>query len=48
VRKSFGDNVVLDGVELAVEEGSVFALCTPGVRYSEARIALRAGERRAG
>jgi ABC-2 type transport system ATP-binding protein len=29
VRKSFGDNVVLDGVELAVGEGSVFALLGP-------------------
>ncbi len=29
VRKSFGDNVVLDGLELAVEAGSVFALLGP-------------------
>jgi ABC-2 type transport system ATP-binding protein len=29
VRKSFGDNVVLDGLELAVERGSVFALLGP-------------------
>jgi ABC-2 type transport system ATP-binding protein len=29
VRKSFGDLVVLDGVELAVEAGSVFALLGP-------------------
>jgi ABC-2 type transport system ATP-binding protein len=29
VRKSFEDNVVLDGVELSVEEGSVFALLGP-------------------
>ena len=29
VRKSFGDNVVLDGLELAVEQGSVFALLGP-------------------
>ena len=29
VRKSFDDNVVLDGVELTVEEGSVFALLGP-------------------
>jgi ABC-2 type transport system ATP-binding protein len=29
VRKSFGDNVVLDGLELTVEEGSVFALLGP-------------------
>jgi ABC-2 type transport system ATP-binding protein len=29
VRKSFGDNVVLDGLELAVEPGSVFALLGP-------------------
>jgi ABC-2 type transport system ATP-binding protein len=29
VRKSFGDNVVLDGVELVVEPGSVFALLGP-------------------
>jgi ABC-2 type transport system ATP-binding protein len=29
VGKSFGDNVVLDGVELTVEEGSVFALLGP-------------------
>jgi ABC-2 type transport system ATP-binding protein len=29
VRKSFGDNVVLDGVELTVETGSVFALLGP-------------------
>ena len=29
VRKSFGDNVVLDGLELAVEHGSVFALLGP-------------------
>jgi ATPase subunit of ABC transporter with duplicated ATPase domains len=29
LRKSFDDNVVLDGVELTVEEGSVFALLGP-------------------
>jgi ABC-2 type transport system ATP-binding protein len=29
VRKSFDDNVVLDGLELTVEEGSVFALLGP-------------------
>jgi ABC-2 type transport system ATP-binding protein len=29
VRKSFGDNVVLDGLELSVEKGSVFALLGP-------------------
>ncbi len=29
VRKSFGDLVVLDGVELTVEQGSVFALLGP-------------------
>ena len=29
VHKSFGDNVVLDGLELAVEQGSVFALLGP-------------------
>ena len=29
VRKSFGDNVVLDGLELTVEQGSVFALLGP-------------------
>jgi ABC-2 type transport system ATP-binding protein len=29
VRKSFGDNAVLDGVELTVETGSVFALLGP-------------------
>ncbi|MGZ4187439.1 MAG: ATP-binding cassette domain-containing protein [Solirubrobacteraceae bacterium] len=29
VRKSFGDNVVLDGLEFAVEQGSVFALLGP-------------------
>jgi ABC-2 type transport system ATP-binding protein len=29
VRKSFGDNLVLDGVELTVEEGTVFALLGP-------------------
>jgi len=29
VRKSFGDNVVLDGLDLAVEQGSVFALLGP-------------------
>jgi ABC-2 type transport system ATP-binding protein len=29
VRKSFDDNVVLDGVELTVEEGTVFALLGP-------------------
>jgi ABC-2 type transport system ATP-binding protein len=29
VRKSFGDNVVLDGLELAVQPGSVFALLGP-------------------
>jgi ABC-2 type transport system ATP-binding protein len=29
VRKSFGDTVVLDGLELAVEQGSVFALLGP-------------------
>jgi ABC-2 type transport system ATP-binding protein len=29
VRKSFGDNVVLDGLDLAVERGSVFALLGP-------------------
>jgi ABC-2 type transport system ATP-binding protein len=29
VRKSFDDNVVLDGVELSVEQGSVFALLGP-------------------
>ncbi len=29
VRKSFGDTVVLDGIELAVEQGSVFALLGP-------------------
>ena len=29
VRKSFGDHVVLDGVELTVEQGSVFALLGP-------------------
>jgi ABC-2 type transport system ATP-binding protein len=29
VRKSFGDNVVLDGLELTVERGSVFALLGP-------------------
>jgi ABC-2 type transport system ATP-binding protein len=26
LRKSFGDNVVLDGIDLSVPEGSVFAL----------------------
>ena len=29
VRKSFGNNVVLDGLEFAVEQGSVFALLGP-------------------
>jgi ABC-2 type transport system ATP-binding protein len=29
VRKSFGDSVVLDGLDLAVEQGSVFALLGP-------------------
>ena len=29
VRMSFGDNVVLDGLELTVEQGSVFALLGP-------------------
>jgi ABC-2 type transport system ATP-binding protein len=29
VRKSFGDNVVLDGLDLSVEQGSVFALLGP-------------------
>ena len=29
VRKSFGDNVVLDGLDLTVEQGSVFALLGP-------------------
>jgi ABC-2 type transport system ATP-binding protein len=29
VRKSFGDNVVLDGFDLTVEQGSVFALLGP-------------------
>ncbi|MGZ4231437.1 MAG: ATP-binding cassette domain-containing protein [Solirubrobacteraceae bacterium] len=29
VRKSFGDNIVLDGLEFAVEQGSVFALLGP-------------------
>jgi ABC-2 type transport system ATP-binding protein len=29
VHKSFGDNVVLDGIELAVEHGTVFALLGP-------------------
>ena len=29
VRKSFGDNLVLDGVELTVEQGTVFALLGP-------------------
>jgi ABC-2 type transport system ATP-binding protein len=29
VRMSFGDNVVLDGLDLAVEQGSVFALLGP-------------------
>jgi ABC-2 type transport system ATP-binding protein len=29
VHKSFGDNVVLDGLELAVDQGSVFALLGP-------------------
>ena len=29
VRKSFDDNVVLDGLEFTVEEGSVFALLGP-------------------
>ncbi len=29
VRKSFGDNVVLDGLDLSVEPGSVFALLGP-------------------
>ena len=29
VRKSFGDLVVLDGVDLTVEQGSVFALLGP-------------------
>ena len=29
VRKSFGDNVVLDGLDLTVERGSVFALLGP-------------------
>ena len=29
VRKSFGDNVVLDGLDLSVERGSVFALLGP-------------------
>ena len=29
VHKSFGDNVVLDGLDLAVEQGSVFALLGP-------------------
>src|ERR1700759_3992167 len=29
VRKSYGDNLVLDGLELTVEQGSVFALLGP-------------------
>jgi ABC-2 type transport system ATP-binding protein len=29
VRKSFGDNLVLDGLDLSVEQGSVFALLGP-------------------
>ena len=29
MRKSFGDNVVLDGLELTVERGTVFALLGP-------------------
>jgi ABC-2 type transport system ATP-binding protein len=29
LRKSFGDHVVLDGIDLAVAEGSVFALIGP-------------------
>ena len=29
VRKSFGDNIVLDGLEFVVEQGSVFALLGP-------------------
>ena len=29
LRKSFGDHVVLDGIDLAVEEGTVFALLGP-------------------
>ena len=30
VRKSFGDNVVLDGLDLTVEQGNVFALLWGG------------------
>ena len=29
IHKSYGDNVVLDGVDLSVPEGSVFALLGP-------------------
>jgi ABC-2 type transport system ATP-binding protein len=53
VRKSFGETVVLDGVDLAVEQGTVFALLGPNgsgkttiVRILSTLIAADAGELR--
>src|SRR5215472_9464934 len=51
VRKSFGDHVVLDGVDLAVTEGTIFALLGPNgagkttmVRILSTLIAADAGD----
>jgi ABC-2 type transport system ATP-binding protein len=55
VRKSFGDHVVLDGVDLSVTEGTIFALLGPNgagkttmVRILSTLITADAGESRVG
>ncbi|HEU0195118.1 MAG TPA: ATP-binding cassette domain-containing protein, partial [Gaiellales bacterium] len=55
VRKSFGDHVVLDGVDLTVTEGTIFALLGPNgagkttmVRILSTLIAADAGDLRVG
>ena len=55
VRKSFGENVVLDGVDLTVAEGTIFALLGPNgagkttiVRILSTLIPADAGELRVG
>ena len=34
LRKSFGDHTVLDGIDLAVQEGTIFALLGPNEQCS--------------